>query len=488
MTLQAWRWSEPGLPVKSRDVVREMNRLEAFVNRLTDQDWVWWPLVRFRPEPTELFSTRLALGLSLAVAVVPAAAVFAIVLGISVATRVSGGIQTDPMSLTLSAVGSALAVFVAWGSLVLLAAHCWNRRVARLAGDGEHASDTGANASERRCLVFASVVGWTIFRSIHGWYSSAGLLVLALGQWMAVRRRWQVSGYWVPFLMYCVSLGYLLGDLIGGNVQNRLDGISWLAGGIEYLGPDRSVLGYVVAKTVSGASVGGMFALAQWVAVRAPAATAWRWVPVNIVALSLASAASAAVHVLVQRTMVGVYLAGFWGGLSAVFGWGPATGDVCAWGSLVVSAALLEGIIAGIVMSMSFAAYSRGVDAAAPLVSRNAVASFAVAASALAAFVLSMVLAQWYPPATSGGSQALGQAGSLILFLGLGWMVLGPVALRQGVRALRSAAIRERRETGKALAWAGVIVSGAIVFLAVLGLVVAVFFPDVVGTLPTPTH
>jgi len=67
-------------------------------------------------------------------------------------------------------------------------------------------------------------------------------------------------------------------------------------------------------------------------------------------------------------------------------------------------------------------------------------------------------------------------------------MVLGPVALRQGVRALRSAAIRERRETGKALAWAGVIVSGAIVCLAVLGLVVAVFFPDVVGTLPTPTH
>jgi hypothetical protein len=488
VTLQAWWLSEPGLPVKSRDVVREINRFEAVVNWLTDQDWVWWPLVRFRPEPTELFSTRLALGLSLAVAVVPAAAVFVSVLGISVATRVSGGIQTDPTSLILGAIGFALAVFVAWGSLVLLAAYCWNRRVARLAGGEELTSDAGANAPEQRFLVLATVVGWTIFRSFHWWYSSAGLLVLALGQWMAVRRRWQVSGYWVPFLMFSVSLGYLLGDLIGGNVQNQLDGISWLAGGIEYLGPDRSALGYVVAKTVSGASVGGLFALAQWMAVRAPAATAWRWVPVSIVALAVASAASAAVHVLVQRTMVGVYLAGFWGGFSAVFGWGPATADACAWGSLVVSAALLEGIIAGIVVRMSFAAYWRGVNAAAPLVSRNAVASFVVAASALAALVLSMLLAQWYPPATSGGSQVLGQAGSLIVFLGLGWMVLGPVALRQGVRALRSAAIRERRETGKALAWIGVMVSGAIVCLAVFGLVVAVFFPHVVGTLPTPTR
>jgi hypothetical protein len=63
-------------------------------------------------------------------------------------------------------------------------------------------------------------------------------------------------------------------------------------------------------------------------------------------------------------------------------------------------------------------------------------------------------------------------------------MLLGPAALVTGIRALRSAAVRQGEETGRRLAWAGVVTGGAVLCLLIVALLLALFSGDFVRTLP----
>jgi len=96
------------------------NRIESAINRVSDLNWVWWPLLRFRPKKTELFSHRLVFVFAVFVTVVSHLLV--------VLLRVA---SNRPVSLEAVVVVTAVifACVFAWFWVV---AHFWNRRALRL--------------------------------------------------------------------------------------------------------------------------------------------------------------------------------------------------------------------------------------------------------------------------------------------------------------------------------------------------------------------
>lgn len=328
-----------------------------------------------------------------------------------------------------------------------------------------------------RRLTLVTFVGWAMFAAGPGPVSLVGALVLTLGQWMTLRRRLPVSGCWLLFYPFCLFLGYVLGDLLGGNVQNVLDEVPGPSGGIRYLGPGRPPPSFVIASALSGACIGCLLGLGQWLVVRPTAANAARAVVGHAVGLAMASASYALVHVLLQRTRAGASASVVWAGIFGILGGYPSPAfDTFMESFLRVCSGVAAGIVAGTAMGASLIWCLRAQEEAAPPVCSAAAISSATGACAVLAIVLGAALLHAYPPAPPHYSAAFSQAFPALALLNIGSLVLGPTALLQGVRAIRSIRMCREEKAGSSLAWIGAVLGGLIsaLYLLVLILMFAV--------------
>lgn len=109
-----------------------MEGIEQFLNRLSDQDWNWWPCLSLRPAPDEPMTTKLVAQITLIYGPVAGLACSAIVIGwLSLAFGPLGFHEAMRIALLLT---STLMVtfFIGYRSTVVVA---WNRRAARLLTD-----------------------------------------------------------------------------------------------------------------------------------------------------------------------------------------------------------------------------------------------------------------------------------------------------------------------------------------------------------------
>lgn len=328
-----------------------------------------------------------------------------------------------------------------------------------------------------RRLTLVTFAGWAMFAAGPRPVSLVGVLVLTLGQWMTLRGRLPVSGYWLLFYPFCLLLGYVLGGLVGGNVQNVLDDISAPSAAVRYLGPGRPPSSYFIASTLSGACIGCLLGLGQWLLVRPNAANAGRAIVVHAVGLAMACASYALIHILLQRMYAGVYASAFWAGVFGIHGGSPSPAfDTFMDRFLRACPGVVSGIVAGIAMGASLVWCLRAQEEEALPASNAAAIGCATGACAVLAMVLGTVLLEVYPPAPGRKSAYFSEAFPILALLSIGSWVLAPIALLHGVRALRSVKMRQKEEAGRSLAWVGAVLGGSLsalyLLLLVLGLLV----------------
>ena len=98
-----------------------MHGLERLMNRLTDADWGWWPVVFLRPPQDRDIDTLVLLKMT---------CVFGVGAGlIAVALMFSNGIVLNATRVLLTLVIGCLGFFVAYR---MTFAYFWNRRARRL--------------------------------------------------------------------------------------------------------------------------------------------------------------------------------------------------------------------------------------------------------------------------------------------------------------------------------------------------------------------
>jgi len=328
-----------------------------------------------------------------------------------------------------------------------------------------------------RRLVLVTFAGWAIFSASPVPISLVGVLILTFGQWKTLRSRLPISRYWLLFFPFCLLLGYGLGDLLGGNIQNLLDDVAGPSGGIRYLGRGRPPSSYFIANALSGVCIGCLLGLGQWLAVRPTTANASKAFLTNAVGLSIASASYALVHIVLQRTVVGAYVSAFWAAVFAIGGGYPSPAfDTFMWLFLKACSGVVAGILAGVAMGTSLVWCLRAQKEDEWRVSNATAISGATGACAVLAIVLGVFLLHAYPPAPGHSSAAFSLAFHVIVLLNLGSFILGPIALFQGVRALRSIKMCEGEETGRSLAWIGAALGGLTSALWLLGVILTLVF------------
>ncbi len=109
-----------------------MEEIEQFLNRLSDQDWNWWPCLYLRPAPDEPMTTTLVAQITLIYGPIGGLACSAIVIGwLSLAFGPVG--FHEAMWIALLVTGLLMVTFfIGYRSTVAVA---WNRRAHRLLAD-----------------------------------------------------------------------------------------------------------------------------------------------------------------------------------------------------------------------------------------------------------------------------------------------------------------------------------------------------------------
>ena len=97
------------------------NAFEKLFNSLNDTDWLWWPVLKWRPALNEVFSNRLVFK------VLIVAAVIVLPLLALIIHALYG--QLDPASFGIAAFSGLLAAYL---FLKFGFAAAWNRRTKRL--------------------------------------------------------------------------------------------------------------------------------------------------------------------------------------------------------------------------------------------------------------------------------------------------------------------------------------------------------------------
>ncbi len=95
--------------------------LDKFLNKLSDTDWVWWPVLRWRPAPKSNFTTLLVL--KILASAVPVGAVGLALLVLMVEK------QPEWLSYWLGLSVASLSFFLV---LEFMFAPAWNRRAEKL--------------------------------------------------------------------------------------------------------------------------------------------------------------------------------------------------------------------------------------------------------------------------------------------------------------------------------------------------------------------
>jgi hypothetical protein len=132
--------------------------------------------------------------------------------------------------------------------------------------------------------VVATAAGWFVIHSLA--FSSlfwAGLSVLGVAQWAVLRNRITRAGWWVVVTPLGLLVGISLGGILGGLLQDAMDGIRYSPLGISSgVPPGRSVAAFFTAHGLSGAVIGALLGASQWFVLRAQARHGVFWLLVYL--------------------------------------------------------------------------------------------------------------------------------------------------------------------------------------------------------------
>lgn len=258
---------------------------------------------------------------------------------------------------------------------------------------------------------------WIIAKVGLGEYSFVVALAATwVGQSFLLRGHITKAYAWLLWSLAAGLLGMFFGVISGGLVQDAIDGVVSSPAGLADVGPGRTYLGLYAGRAAGGAILGTTLGFAQWLILRREFQGATWWLPATIVGFA-ADLTSDAPLVLP----------------------GIATG---------LTMKLLRKWSGQAVKRNSLAVVTAGLDVAAVLLWAGA---FLIVAA--------------FPPAAGHHSPLFSPAsGPFMLVSTLGWLV-PLIGLVTGVIALRQIAKTTGREKGKALAWTGIIVGAAFVFV-----------------------
>lgn len=100
-----------------------MNKFQTCINKFTDIDWLWWPLLALRPEKSKKFTLGLSMGLSVISVLVGQ--------GIAVIFYLSiGGKVSIAFSIALT-----IVLFSASQIVFLFVKDSWNKRAVELSNE-----------------------------------------------------------------------------------------------------------------------------------------------------------------------------------------------------------------------------------------------------------------------------------------------------------------------------------------------------------------
>lgn len=132
--------------------------------------------------------------------------------------------------------------------------------------------------------VVATAAGWFVINSLA--FSSlfwAGLSVLGAAQWAVLRNRITRAGWWLVVTPLGLLVGANLGGILGGLLQDAMDGIRSSPLGISSgVPPGRSVAAFLTAHGLSGAVIGALLGASQWLVLRAQARHGVFWLLVYL--------------------------------------------------------------------------------------------------------------------------------------------------------------------------------------------------------------
>lgn len=140
------------------------------------------------------------------------------------------------------------------------------------------------------CLIVANV-------GAHSALEAFGTpALLGAGQWLLLRPWVKRPWWWIVATFLGLNIGIMIGGVLGGNVQDALDGIGSSPLGIAPLEPGRTLYALILGRTVAGASMGAVLGLAQWIVLRRHARHAYLWPLANIGALASSFPAAVVLH------------------------------------------------------------------------------------------------------------------------------------------------------------------------------------------------
>jgi len=100
-----------------------MDKIEDFMNRLTDMDWGWWPVLSLRPAKDKDIDNMLLLKLSL---------VFGAVVGVILLLVIVVSTGTMTLGVFLSCIITGWLLYFVINKITFV--YFWNRRARRLRG------------------------------------------------------------------------------------------------------------------------------------------------------------------------------------------------------------------------------------------------------------------------------------------------------------------------------------------------------------------
>jgi hypothetical protein len=157
-----------------------------------------------------------------------------------------------------------------------------------------------------------------------GWPAYGLLAALPVGQWL-VLRWWKVgSAWWLLVTLLGFIIGVMAGGVLGGILQDRLDGVPFSPLGIAPIddGFGRSLGNAIISNALAGAGAGLLLGLVQWLVLRKKARGGVRWLLANVFGLGGAFAMETLLSRYLSSMFVVILMGGFYG---AVSGWALVT-------------------------------------------------------------------------------------------------------------------------------------------------------------------
>ena len=147
----------------------------------------------------------------------------------------------------------------------------------------------------KRHLWWQWTIGTGVGYGVSMWLDQSALflvgpVLIGVGQWIVIRQHFSRAGSWLIVTPVGFLIGVSFGGVLGGFLQDVMDGIASSPAGIASLEPGRSALALLVASAIAGAFIGILLGGTQWLVLRRQARQPGLWLLANVGSFAFATA------------------------------------------------------------------------------------------------------------------------------------------------------------------------------------------------------